>query len=86
MNFEAYMSIFYRWLDEQRTEMKEMRREHEERMRKLEETDLILAETDRKLSEQTARITETQGMLVQLLHAMDDKLDNHGNRLSAAGL
>ena len=79
MNFEAYMSIFYKWLDEQRTEMKEFRKwsarahgEHEDRMQKIED--------------QTARLIETQGVLVQILRSMDDKLDNHDNRLSAAGI
>ena len=45
MNFEACMALFYRWLDEQRTDRREFRkenervhREHEERMRELEET------------------------------------------------
>lgn len=70
MEFKEYMAIFYKWLDETRQEMKEFRRNHEERMRKLEEQD--------------AKIVDTQGMLIRVLRAMDDKLDNHEDRLNSS--
>ncbi len=72
MEFKDYMAIFYKWLDETRQEMKEFRRVHEERMEKLEAQD--------------AKIVETQGMLVDILRAMDNKLDNHEGRLNRAGI
>jgi hypothetical protein len=72
MEFKDYMAIFYKWLDETRQEMKEFRRVHEERMEKLEAQD--------------AKIVETQGMLVEILRAMDNKLDNHEGRLNRAGI
>ncbi len=72
MEFKDYMAIFYKWLDETRQEMKEFRRVHEERMERLEAQD--------------AKIVETQGMLVEILRAMDNKLDNHEGRLNRAGI
>jgi hypothetical protein len=40
----------------------------------------------KKLEEQDAKLVETQGMLIQILRAMDDKLDNHEGRMNRAGI
>ena len=68
MNFDAYMAMFYKWLDELRTDMRDMK------------------DLQRKLVENDTKIVETQGMLVRLIDALDDKLDKHEGRLAAGGL
>ena len=80
------MAIFNKWLDETRQEMKEFRSAHEERLRKLEEQDAKTVEVLSLLERNDRKISDTQGMLVQILRAMDDKLDNHEGRLNRAGI
>jgi hypothetical protein len=86
MEFKEYMAIFYKWLDETRQEMKEFRSAHEERLRRLEDQNAKTVEVLTLLERNDRKQGETQGMLVQILQAMDDKLDNHEGRLNRSGI
>ena len=68
MNFDQYMTLFYRWLDEMRTDMK------------LHSIEMEKHSIDMK------RLDDTQALIVRLLRNMGDKLDDHGDRLKAAGI
>ena len=75
MNFDEYMAMFYKWLDELRTDMRDVK-----------EIQLLLAENDAKIIETQRIQAEDHGMLVRLFQNIDRKLDNHDDRLSRAGI
>jgi len=68
MNFDQYMSLFYRWLDEMRTDMK-----------------FHAIQMERHATEME-RLGDTQALVVRLLRAMGEKLDDHEGRLNHAGI
>jgi hypothetical protein len=82
MNFDEYMTMFYKWLDELRTDMKLLQAD----MRDIKEIQVLLAENDRKIIETQRIQAEDHGMLVRLFQSIDRKLDNHDDRLSRAGI
>ncbi len=82
MNFDEYMAMFHKWLDELRTDMKQLQAD----MRDIKGIRLLLAENDAKIIETQRIQAEDHGMLVRLFQAIDGKLDNHEDRLSRAGL
>jgi hypothetical protein len=75
MNFDAYMAMFYKWLDELHTDMKDVK-----------EIQALLAENDRKIIETQRLQAEDHRMLVKLFQAIDRKLDDHEGRLAAGNL
>ena len=82
MNFDEYMAMFYKWLDELRTDMNK----HEARMGAMQELHALLAENDTKIIETQRFQAEDHGLLVRLFQTIDRKLDNHEGRLAGAGL
>jgi hypothetical protein len=79
MNFDEYMAMFYKWLDENRSEMRRFREENERAHREHEAQMKMLAQND-------AKIVETQGMMIRLLNKIDERLDDHEGRLNASGI
>ncbi len=82
LNFDEYLAMFYRWLDELRTDMKQ----HEARMDAMQEIHVLLAENDGKIIETQRKQSDMQGYILKLIDKMDGKLDNHEGRLSPAGI
>jgi hypothetical protein len=79
MNFDEYMAMFYRWLDEQRKEMQDFRSE----MREFREEN---NRGHREYESLFAKLVENNGLIINLISKIDDKLDDQDHRLTAGGL
>lgn len=75
MNFDQYIPLFYRWLDEMRTDMKLHTIEMEKHALSME-----------KHARDMESLADTQALIGRLLRNMGDKLDDHEGRLNAAGI
>ena len=72
---EEYQSMFYQWIDE-------LRKEHVQNQKRFKEHEEQL----RRLADTQARIAEVEAMTARILRGMNEKLDGHEDRLSAAGI
>ena len=91
--FDEYMTIFYRWLDELRTDhelskkkIEENERRIEQNERRIEQTELLIhnvRQTQTSHGELISRIVDTQGNIIELIDRMDQKLDRIDEKINS---
>lgn len=67
-------AILYQYIDEVRANSAKLDRQHEEMLKRIDENEARIGQNEQMMG----RLVETQGMMLQIIERMDQKLDNLG--------